>query len=399
MSSQSFPDAMLFDSLLRPLSGHPDVFAHFTTAVGRHLQGNEMETIPAQVLERQLHTIALWLEASVKTGAEWLTKHNRNDPQRRPSRLLGFQNFDDLYALAEQELKRIDGLRRKMFEDLDDSAEVKEILPLQDGMRWVKLLTKIALQREGCLMNHCAGDAATVRGLNDPRRSYYSLRDAQNAPQATMELANNKIMQCKSRGDVPVLLQYLPQVRKLISEKRLVLSDLGPRWTGLVLHEGVYHSLYALPEGLMIDNLDLRGIKTSVVLPRNMTIGKDLFFDGAFPIDYEACVVGGLICIEFDKRNLPQPYAGPNLVRIHGRTRVCVQEIWLEDGKNVQEIVRNGLTGKVVTAKRYWHDPRHIPPTVHAVQETQGHKHMASTRWWTPIAVASSGNTLQFRCP
>lgn len=94
--------------------------------------------------------------------------------------------------------------------NLTDSPEdIEDFMSFQDGSKIVKLKTKKAFEREGFMMSHCLG-GYSIRSEYD----IYSLRDGQNQPHATFEIAKNNedVLQVKGKGNGPIHPNYIHRV-------------------------------------------------------------------------------------------------------------------------------------------------------------------------------------------
>lgn len=100
---------------------------------------------------------------------------------------------------------------RDLIDTLDD---IEVIHQFNDSTSIVKLKTKKAFQREGFLMNHCAG------GYNPDSADclIYSYRDANNLPHATFEVRknNNEIVQIKGKGNGPIHPKYIHPILEFL---------------------------------------------------------------------------------------------------------------------------------------------------------------------------------------
>ncbi len=90
---------------------------------------------------------------------------------------------------------------------IDSDDDIETIYDLKDGTKIVRLKTKKAFQREGFLMNHCAGGYSP----DNQSRHIYSYRDKNNMPHATFEVQkeNNEIIQIKGKGNGPIHPKYI----------------------------------------------------------------------------------------------------------------------------------------------------------------------------------------------
>ena len=60
------------------------------------------------------------------------------------------------------------------------------------GFHWVKMVTPLHFERESRMMNHCVGNGQYYNCYKSGINEYYSLRDRNNMPHATMEVSINQ---------------------------------------------------------------------------------------------------------------------------------------------------------------------------------------------------------------
>ena len=168
----------------------------------------------------------LWMQQAIERGEEV------DDIDLRPHR---YKELLDQVILIMQALnssdapKRIDALSYDQARSLSlkwyetqlkqsiekkDLEDIKTVKEYGGGVRWVRLLTKLSLGREGDEMHHCLnGDSfnssSSVR--------YYSLRDSRNKPHATIEVEGRFISQIKGYDNGPVEDKYIEICRDFIN--------------------------------------------------------------------------------------------------------------------------------------------------------------------------------------
>lgn len=105
---------------------------------------------------------------------------------------------------------------------LDSRKDITNFMKFKDGSKIVKLLSKNALEREGFLMSHCLGGYSVRDGYD-----IYSLRDKNNYPHATFEVAvkDGSFLQIKGKGNGTIHPKYIDRVlgflKKLGNEVRI----------------------------------------------------------------------------------------------------------------------------------------------------------------------------------
>jgi ankyrin repeat protein len=117
-----------------------------------------------------------------------------SDAPNRPEAIL-FNN-------ALEKAKAWRNQKEKEERDRQDPEGTEEIA--RDGnMGWVKVNSKMSLDREGLEMHHC------LRGHRyDSGCDYYSLRDKDNKPHFTFEIENKYLLQAKGYTNGPIEHQY-----------------------------------------------------------------------------------------------------------------------------------------------------------------------------------------------
>lgn len=116
----------------------------------------------------------------------------------------------------------------------DKPVVVKEY---EHGYRWVKLVTALQFEREGRLMNHCVGNGSYYNNWRmNTQREYYSLRDRNNKPHATLEVSfdnthplvrKGAVYQCKGNGNRRPDREYQPYIRRFIDEMSWTIAGDG----------------------------------------------------------------------------------------------------------------------------------------------------------------------------
>lgn len=176
-----------------------------------------------------------------------------------------------------------------------DAGAVEEVLGLDAGARWVRLLTPEALDREGAAMGHCVGGG----GYDDVE--ILSLRDVRNRPHVTVEVGKEGgFVQVKGRGNGPVAGRHAPAVVALAERLRPpAVADAG--LFGHVFVDGRLIPANALPGGLRVaGNLDFSGCAGLESLPENLRVEGSLRLAdcGALGCLPDGLSVGGDLWVE-----------------------------------------------------------------------------------------------------
>jgi PcfJ-like protein len=152
----------------------------------------------------------------------------------------------------------------------------KTVLILTDGSRWVQLLTPIALDHEGAMMEHCIGRGAYDAPLLGNRAQFYSLRDQAGRAQVTIEVRAGVVRQCKGKGNENPAASFRPAIAAFIAHYCLDVI-IQPDELGL-LHTGAQIWPFDdLPHGLFVQGtLNLDDYGGLIRLPESMTVTSDL---------------------------------------------------------------------------------------------------------------------------
>ncbi|MFA5025123.1 MAG: PcfJ domain-containing protein [Candidatus Shapirobacteria bacterium] len=106
----------------------------------------------------------------------------------------------------------------KKASDQEDAGGIKIIKKYPDGFKWVDVISKQALDREGKLMKHCVGSYCDeVQGGNT---KIFSLRDKKNEPHCTIEVSGNEVHQIKGKANGSVDKKYRDYVIDFLNSKK-----------------------------------------------------------------------------------------------------------------------------------------------------------------------------------
>lgn len=159
---------------------------------------------PVQVRRR-----TLW--KAVENIVDWFNANwTADDPRLRRLDRMSFQ----------EAVKQASAWKAKVDENpwafTSDAKRVKTMMEFPNGWRIVKIISDIGLSREGALVGHCVGGSTYQQKLKSGAGEYYSLRDPENMPHATIEVnvrgdqrTNGQIK--GKQNTVPV-----PEYRKMI---------------------------------------------------------------------------------------------------------------------------------------------------------------------------------------
>ena len=99
------------------------------------------------------------------------------------------KSLDHLIATANKSLERRQRAQRNVPKLTD--ADERIVMDLVGGYKLVRLLSTQALVVEGAFMSHCIGQGGYARKLEHALMQYFSIRDADGKPAATLEVVVN----------------------------------------------------------------------------------------------------------------------------------------------------------------------------------------------------------------
>ncbi len=150
---------------------------------------------------------------------------------------------------------------------------------LSGGLSVYRLLTPEALDYEGARMGHCLGEGDYDEDLKGSIVELYSIRDKNGEPHATLEVDFGKVLQCKGKGDKPVVAKYIAPVRQFIKQRQYeIRHDL--KNVGLIQQSGQLYSLYDLPTGFVFDGdldlsyMDLSGMNLNISVTGKLNLSR-----------------------------------------------------------------------------------------------------------------------------
>lgn len=149
--------------------------------------------------------ISDWLITAVADGHAWLANVDANG---HPRKLMKCGSLDRLVFEATK------GLRQRNLREIvlgpDDESFV---LALGAGHTLVQLFSRAALRAEGLRMRHCIGQGAYDELLDDPDTAFFSVRDQNGKPLATLEIRSGYIRQFRG----PTNIEPTAAVKDLIA--------------------------------------------------------------------------------------------------------------------------------------------------------------------------------------
>lgn len=138
--------------------------------------------------------IADWLSTAVADGHPWLANVDANG---NPKKLMKCGSLERLVHEATK------GFRQRNIRDISLGPDDESfVLALGAGHTLVQLLSRAALRAEGLRMHHCIGQGAYDELLDDPDVGFFSVRDENGKPIATLEIRDGYVRQFRGPANV-----------------------------------------------------------------------------------------------------------------------------------------------------------------------------------------------------
>jgi len=142
-----------------------------------------------------------WLEDVIAHDLDWLYN---TDEKGRPKKLLKISSFDQLWNVMEKEERNISLKKRREAEIKLRSGNLKDdfrtVMKFEDGFHIVELRTAQALDIEGDFLEHCIGDGQYDYCLGGNVSAFYSLRNDEGLPCATLRIEKDIMMLLSASG-------------------------------------------------------------------------------------------------------------------------------------------------------------------------------------------------------
>jgi hypothetical protein len=134
--------------------------------------------------------------------------------------------------------------KAKYEEALSGTRVVKE---LADGHKWVEVITREALDREGKLMHHCVGSYAPR--VEQGQCKIFSLRDADHVPHVTLELRGRRVFQIQGKCNLTPDFEYQDYTVDFINAMGFELDKLtNLRHWGFISYQKKIYRISDLPK-------------------------------------------------------------------------------------------------------------------------------------------------------
>lgn len=196
------PDFVTWDGEHIAIGGHPD--PEYRRATKDRLRAHRRSSYFVRRYGAQVRHIVDWFDIATRRNHAWL---GNVDDKGRPKKLMKCASIEQLHREAEKQL-RIIAQQQKQNAPLDTnnaltSTDIKWTATIADDLHLVQLLSPEALDEESQRMGHCIGlGAYDTKVVGDQRRfSYWSVRNDDGVPLATLEVREKVVVQLSDRGN------------------------------------------------------------------------------------------------------------------------------------------------------------------------------------------------------
>jgi len=233
---------------------------------------------PDAELADKVRHIADWLSAARTERAPFLQKRDKDGVPLKVRQL----NLESAFNAATKYFGRAHSRAGAPLSAKIRGAEepgVITALELAQGRRFVEITSPAALKAEGLRMKHCVGGHGYGFSLLAGQMSFYSLRDADGRPKATISLhSNGWLDQCKGERDGRADEQHLPEIAAFLEEKKAKINKFHNDLPGYIqLEDGGIMPVHKLPECYDVKTtLQMADIYTTTCLPARITVKGDV---------------------------------------------------------------------------------------------------------------------------
>jgi hypothetical protein len=196
------PDFVDWNGATIAIGGHPD--PEYRRATRDRLRAHRRSNYFARRFGAQVRHIVDWLDIATRHSHPWLSNV---DDKGRPKKLMKCATIEQLHREAEKQF-RIIAQQQRQNAPLDTnkaltSTDIKWAAALGGDLHLVQLLSVAALDAESDAMGHCIGlGSYDARVEGDQRRfSYWSVRNDDGVPLATIEARESVVRQLSGRGN------------------------------------------------------------------------------------------------------------------------------------------------------------------------------------------------------
>ncbi len=233
---------------------------------------------PDAELVSQVRHIVDWLSCARQEHAPFL---QRRDAEGVPFKIHNI-SLESAFNAANKYFGRAHSRAAPLHARIKSTTEpgVTPAMELAQGRRFVEITAPTALVAEGRRLRHCAANYAFR--LLTGSIAFYSLRDADNRPKATISInPDGTLDQCKGRCDGQADKSDLPEIAAFLDSKKVKIPRIHRDLPGYFqLEGGGILPFNALPAGYSFsDGLHLRDCHLTAELPARLVVQGAAFIE------------------------------------------------------------------------------------------------------------------------
>jgi PcfJ-like protein len=182
--------------------------------------------VPTLEIVAEIDKLERWLREAIRRKEAWLEERDENGLVRR---LKNIGKLAQALDKMEKDMRRWNQIaNRHRLSPGFDEPHVEAVMKLDDGFTWYKLKTREALRWEGGSMRHCVGSEIYAHALELGVATFFSLRDMRGRPHVTLEVCEQKILQCSGQeNSTPVdFMEAIDTLRDAMGWNRLAIERM-----------------------------------------------------------------------------------------------------------------------------------------------------------------------------
>lgn len=152
-----------------------------------------------------------------------------NDPNKKAvatKELQGFQKAENIGLLIRKQQEYFSRGSKNAKRDVEG---LEEVIALDSGFTWYKLMNVQAFQREGQLLQNCIGRHWSFDKARSEKMDIYVLRDQKSDSSVAVRVhtPTKAMHECKGKQNRAPVQRYMPSVQRLINDLKLIPSSSG----------------------------------------------------------------------------------------------------------------------------------------------------------------------------
>jgi hypothetical protein len=172
----------------------------------------------------------------------------------------------------------------------EDWTGIRTVMRFEDGVKFVNLTSRAALDREGHMMSNCV--AIYAAAVEAGESAIYSLRDTRNHPHVTIEVRDNWIAQVKGKKNSLPSVRWQPYITAFADSRNWRRSTGARRIERFVFcgrpYTNVAEVIADLPQ--LID-VDAAAFDHTLLIPVFRFIARMQHGDAALAVEHQRAVV------------------------------------------------------------------------------------------------------------